>query len=477
MHIGKANELSRRAFLRRSKQLAVAGSASSFALGLAGIGEAAAFSAGNDYKALVCIFLYGGNDHNSTLMPFDSTNYDLYSAIRGGGAGQTAGGITLARASLAATALTPSGGQVLTNNLQYALAPQMTRLKALFDAGRMAPLLNVGPLVAPLTLAQYNSSNLVANPRPAKLFSHNDQQSTWQSSKPEGATDGWGGRMGDLAMSSNANALFTCISATGNAVFLSGQQALTYQVSSSGALAVNGIKNNLYGSSAGSAALRTLMTQTSNNVFEAEYNRIAKRSIDAEGVVTAALQPITLATSFRPATGRNGLAEQLQVVARLIAARQPLGARRQVFMVSMGGFDLHDNLISNQANLMGQLDFAMDAFYRATVELGVADKVTTFTASDFGRTLQSNGDGSDHGWGSHHFIMGGAVNGGRFYGVAPQISVTSPDQVGQGRLLPSISVDQYASTLATWFGVSASELPSVSPNIGRFSTSNLGFMA
>ena len=477
MHIGKANELSRRAFLRRSKQLAVAGSASSFALGLAGIGEAAAFSAGNDYKALVCIFLYGGNDHNSTLMPFDSTNYDLYSAIRGGGAGQTAGGITLARSSLAATALTPSGGQVLTNNLQYALAPQMTRLKALFDAGRMAPLLNVGPLVAPLTLAQYNSSNLVANPRPAKLFSHNDQQSTWQSSKPEGATDGWGGRMGDLAMSSNANALFTCISATGNAVFLSGQQALTYQVSSNGALAVNGIKNNLYGSSAGSAALRTLMTQTSNNVFEAEYNRVAKRSIDAEGVVTAALQPITLATSFRPATGRNGLAEQLQVVARLIAARQPLGARRQVFMVSMGGFDLHDNLISNQANLMGQLDFAMDAFYRATVELGVADKVTTFTASDFGRTLQSNGDGSDHGWGSHHFIMGGAVNGGRFYGVAPQISVTSPDQVGQGRLLPSISVDQYASTLATWFGVSASELPSVSPNIGRFSTSNLGFMA
>lgn len=477
MHIGKANELSRRAFLRRSKQLAVAGSASSFALGLAGIGEAAAFSAGNDYKALVCIFLYGGNDHNSTLMPFDSTNYDLYSAIRGGGAGQTAGGITLARSSLAATALTPSGGQVLTNNLQYALAPQMTRLKALFDAGRMAPLLNVGPLVAPLTLAQYNSSNLTANPRPAKLFSHNDQQSTWQSSKPEGATDGWGGRMGDLAMSSNANALFNCISATGNAVFLSGQQALTYQVSSSGALAVNGIKNNLYGSSAGSAALRTLMTQTSNNVFEAEYNRVAKRSIDAEGVVTAALQPITLATSFRPATGRNGLAEQLQVVARLIAARQPLGARRQVFMVSMGGFDLHDNLISNQANLMGQLDFAMDAFYRATVELGVADKVTTFTASDFGRTLQSNGDGSDHGWGSHHFIMGGAVNGGRFYGVAPQISVTSPDQVGQGRLLPSISVDQYASTLATWFGVSASELPSVSPNIGRFSTSNLGFMA
>ena len=477
MHISQLDNLSRRAFLRRTKQVAIAGTASSFAMGLAGIGEAAAFNAGNDYKALVCIFLYGGNDHNSTLIPFDSANYDLYSAIRGGGAGQTAGGITLARADLAATALTPVGGQTLTNNLQYALAPQMTRLKARFDEGRMAPLLNVGPLVAPLTLAQYQSSNLVANPRPAKLFSHNDQQSTWQSSKPEGATDGWGGRMGDLALSSNTNSLFTCISATGNAVFLSGQQALSYQVSSGGALAVNGIKNSLFGSSAGSTALRTLMTQSSNHVLEAEYNRVAKRSIDAESVVTAALQPITLATSFTPAAGRNTLADQLRIVARMIAARQPLGAKRQVFMVSMGGFDLHDNLIANQAGLMGQLDFAMDAFYRATVELGVADKVTTFTASDFGRTLQSNGDGSDHGWGSHHFILGGAVNGGRYYGVAPQISVRSTDQVGQGRLLPTISVDQYSSTLASWFGVSASELPGVAPNIARFSSSNLGFMA
>ena len=477
MHISQLDNLSRRAFLRRTKQVAIAGTASSFAMGLAGIGEAAAFNAGNDYKALVCIFLYGGNDHNSTLSPFDSANYDLYIAIRGGGAGQTAGGITLARADLAATALTPVGGQTLTNNLQYALAPQMTRLKARFDEGRMAPLLNVGPLVAPLTLAQYQSSNLVANPRPAKLFSHNDQQSTWQSSKPEGATDGWGGRMGDLALSSNTNSLFTCISATGNAVFLSGQQALSYQVSSGGALAVNGIKNSLFGSSAGSTALRTLMTQSSNHVLEAEYNRVAKRSIDAESVVTAALQPITLATSFTPAAGRNTLADQLRIVARMIAARQPLGAKRQVFMVSMGGFDLHDNLIANQAGLMGQLDFAMDAFYRATVELGVADKVTTFTASDFGRTLQSNGDGSDHGWGSHHFILGGAVNGGRYYGVAPQISVRSTDQVGQGRLLPTISVDQYSSTLASWFGVSASELPGVAPNIARFSSSNLGFMA
>jgi uncharacterized protein (DUF1501 family) len=477
MHIGQMGDLSRRAFLRRSSQLAVAGGASSWAMGLAGIGEAAAFSAGNDYKALVCIFLYGGNDHNSTLIPFDSTNYDLYSAIRGGGAGQSAGGITPARASLAGTALTPSGNQVLTNNLQYALSPEMTRLKARFDEGKMAPLLNVGPLIAPLTRAGYESSNQVANPRPAKLFSHNDQQSTWQSSKPEGATDGWGGRMGDLAMSSNINSLFTCISATGNAVMLAGQRALGYQVSTGGAIAVNGIKGSLFTSSTGAAALNTLLTQSSNHLLEAELTRVSKRAIDAESVITAALQPINLATSFKPATGKNNLADQLAIVAKLIAGRQPLGAKRQVFMVSMGGLDHHDGLVSKHGPAMEQLDFAMDAFYRATIEMGVADKVTTFTASDFGRTLASNGDGSDHGWGSHHFILGGAVKGGKYFGTAPQISVNSDDQVGQGRLLPSTSVDQYAATLANWFGVAPSELASIAPNIGRFGNANLGFMA
>jgi uncharacterized protein (DUF1501 family) len=470
-YISKMEELSRRAFLRRSKQVAMAGTAGSFAMGLAGIGEAAAFSAGNDYKALVCVFLYGGNDHNSTFIPVDDKNYDLYSAIRGGGPGRTAGGLVPSQASLQATKLNVLN-QTLTNNLEYALAPKLTRMKSLFAAGKMAPLLNVGPLVVPLTLAQYENN---ANPRPAKLFSHNDQQSTWQSSGPEGSSDGWGGRLGDLAMSNNRNSLFTCISASGNAVFLSGKDAIVYQVSTKGAPAVAGIKGPLFDSLAGSEALRTLMTQSSNNMYEAEYNRVARRSIDAENVVNPALQPISLRTSFNPPSGTNNLADQLQSVARLIAARDSLGVRRQVFMVSLSGFDTHDNLLQTHATLMDKLDFALDAFYKATEELGVADKVTTFTASDFGRTLQSNGDGSDHGWGSHHFIMGGAVNGGRYYGVAPQISLTSTDQVGRGRLLPTVSVDQYSATLASWFGVSTSELSSIAPKIGNF-TANLGFM-
>lgn len=476
MHISRIEDLSRRAFLTRSGQLGMAGSALPFAMNLAAIGEAAAFTA-TDYKALVCIFLYGGSDQANTLIPVDSANYDLYSTIRGGGAGQTAGGIALARSSLAATALTPSGGQILTDNMQLALAPEMTRLKARFDQGKMAIQLNVGPLIAPLTKAQYESSDRVANPIPPQLFSHNDQQSTWQSSAPEGAVIGWGGRMGDLALSGNTNALFTCISATGNAVFLSGQSALSYQIGTTGAVSVNGVKNPLYGARTSSDALRTLVTQSSNHILEGEYNRVTQRSIDSEAVFSAAINPITLTTSFRPATGSNSLADQLKIVARTIAARSALGTRRQVFFVSMGGFDLHDSLIASQSGLLAKLDFAMDAFYQATLELGVADKVTTFTASDFGRTLSSNGDGSDHGWGSHHFVMGGAVQGGKFYGTAPKISVTSNDQVGQGRLLPTTSVDQYGSTLALWFGAGASELTGLFPNIGRFGSANLGFMA
>ena len=472
MHIGKAEDISRRAFLRRSGQVAVMGGAASYALGLAGMGEAAAFSAGNDYKALVCVFLYGGNDHNSMLVPFDAANYSRYAAIRGG-VGEAGGGLTPARASLAATALAMPQGQVLTNDLTYALSPAMPRLKALYDAGAMAPVLNVGPLLAPMTRSQYDSQSV---PRPPKLFSHNDQQSTWQAYSPEGATIGAGGRIGDLALSSNGNALFTCMSATGNAVFLCGQRTLSYQISSGGAIAVNGVKNGVYGSRAAGDALRSLLTQPHAHMLAADHAAIAKRSIEAEAFVTAALAPVRLGTSFTPASGSNSLASQLQIVARVIAARATMGVRRQVFMVSLGGFDTHDNQVTSHARLMGQLDFALDAFYRATVEMGVADRVTTFTASDFSRTLASNGDGSDHGWGAHDLVVGGAVGGGRFYGVAPAISLNSADQVGSGRLLPTISVDQHMATMGKWFGVAPSEMTAIAPNIGRFASADLGFL-
>ena len=480
MHLLQPELHTRRAFLRRSTQLGLAGTALPFALNLAAMGEAAAFNA-TDYKALVCVFLYGGNDYANTVITYDDDSYNKYASIRGG-SGQSGGGIAIAKADLASTLLNPT--TALAAGRQYALHPAMTGLAGLFNAGKAAVQLNVGPLVVPLTRAQYSGSNRALYPLPPKLFSHNDQQSVWQSSSPEGSTVGWGGNLGDLALSSNGNSLFTCISVTGNAVFLSGDSALSYQVSTGGAIAINGVKSNVYGSSAVRGALTALIQQTSPQVLENEYNRVTTRAVTAESQITSGLAGVTLATAFPTS---NSLADQLKMVARLIGARSTLGSKRQVFMVSLGGFDLHDNLVAQQPNLMRRVSEAMTAFYDATVELGVADKVTAFTASDFGRTLSSNGDGSDHGWGSHHFMVGGAVKGRAFYGKAPPVSITNTadanDQwhVGQGRLLPSTSVDQYAAILAKWFGVSNTELAGVLPNLSHFGgadyPTDLGFMA
>ena len=485
MHLLKPELHSRRAFLRRSGQLALSGTALPFALNLAAMGEAAAFDA-TDYKALVCVFFYGGNDYANTVVTYDDPSYNAYSTIRGGGAGQTAGGIALAKGDLAATLLNPVSP--LAGGRQYALHPSMTGLAGLFNSGQAAVQLNVGPLVVPLTKTQYNSADRKTYPLPPKLFSHNDQQSIWQSSSPEGSTIGWGGNIGDLALASNSTSLFTCISVTGNAVFLSGDSALSYQVSTGGAVPINGVKNNVYNSSAVKTALSSLVQQSRSHTLENEYNKVTTRSIGAEAQVTTGLAGVTLATQF---TAGNSLADQLKIVARLIGARVALGSKRQVYMVSIGGFDLHDNLIAQHPGVLGKVSDAMTSFYNATVELGVANKVTAFTASDFGRTLASNGDGSDHGWGSHHLMVGGAVNGKALYGTAPPVSVGSTtaaaDQwhVGQGRLLPSTSVDQYAATLAKWFGVADSELAGILPNINHFGVAggrpdypvNMGFMA
>ena len=485
MHFIDPQAHSRRAFLRRTGQLALSGTALPFALNLAAMGEAAAFDA-SDYKALVCVFFYGGNDYANTVVTYDDPSYNAYSTIRGGGAGQTAGGIALAKSDLAATQLLPTAP--LAGGRQYALHPSMTGLSSLFNAGQAAVQLNVGPLVVPLTKAQYSSADRRTYPLPPKLFSHNDQQSIWQSSSPEGSTIGWGGNIGDLALAGNATSLFTCINVTGNAVFLSGDSALSYQLSSTGgAVPINATKSNVYNSSAVKTALSALVQQSRSHTLENEYNRVTTRAISAETQITSSLAGVTLATAFP--TG-NTLADQLKVVARVIGARSALGTKRQVFLVSIGGFDLHDNLISQHPGVLGKVSSAMTAFYNATVELGVASKVTAFTASDFGRTLASNGDGADHGWGSHHLMVGGAVKGKAFYGTPPPVSVgnttAANDQwhVGQGRLLPSTAVDQYAATLASWFGVADTELTGILPNLSRFGVAagrpdypvNLGFM-
>ena len=460
-HATDFSHSSRRAFLRRAGELSLAGVAAPWALNLAAVAEAAAATA-TDYKALVCVFLYGANDHGNTLVPYDAASHAAYAAIRQS--------IATPRASLAATALTPS--VALPGGRQMALAPELLPLKGLFDSGQLGVLLNVGTLIQPTTLAQYNARNV---PLPPKLFSHNDQQSVWQSSLPEGATSGWGGRIGDLFMAGNGNATFTCVNASGNAVYMSGRQAVQYQVSTSGSVALRGIQAPLFGSTACSEALRALTTAPRQHLMQAEHTRVMARAIDANAALSTALAGVpALSTAF---AADNPLALQLQMVARMISARSALGAQRQVFFVSLGGFDLHDFLPTQHPGLLTTVAGALKSFYDATVELGVAQQVTAFTASDFGRTLTSNGDGSDHGWGSHHFLLGGAVQGGRFHGQLPAVSVNGPDDVGQGRLLPTTAVDQLAATLATWMGVSDSNLALVAPNIGNYSVRNLGLLS
>ena len=451
---------SRRAFLQRASALSLAGSATPWALNLAAMGEAAAASA-TDYKALVCVFLYGGNDYGNTLIPYDNARYTAYQSMRPT--------LAYAQSALTPTLLTPS--VALPGGIQYAIAPELSPLLPIFNAGRMGVLLNVGTLVQPTTKAQYTANSV---PLPPKLFSHNDQQSVWQSSSPEGATSGWGGRMGDLFESGNGNATFTCVNVSSNAVFLSGKQAVQYQVSASGPVALTASKT-LFGSTACATELHRLITAQSTNLFENEYTKVMTRSLSAGGQLTTALAGgKTLATAFP--TG-NSLADQLKLVARMISTSNEVGAKRQVFFVSLGGFDNHDGLATIHPGLMTTVADALSAFYAATVELGVSSQVTTFTASDFGRTLTGN-DGSDHGWGSIHFMLGGAVNGGRYYGSAPVVANNGPDDVGQGRLLPSTSVDQYAATLGKWFGSSDADLLTVLPNLVNWSTSqrNLGFV-
>ena len=457
---------SRRAFLRRASTLSIAGAAAPWALNLSAMADASAATA-SDYKAVVCVFLNGGNDYANTLVPYDTDSHAQYLALRPG--------LAFERARLDATALRPL--EVPRDSAgfahQYALAPDLAPLLPLFDAGKLAVLLNIGTLVGPTTKQQYTSKTA---PLPPKLFSHNDQQSVWQSSMPEGAISGWGGRMGDLFESSNANATFTCINVSNNAVFLSGRSAVQYQVTPNGSVALAGLKNPLFGSSAASAALRTLMTQPRGHLLENEYNRIARRAIDANEVLAAALAAApALATPFPSA---NGLADQLKLVARMIACAPKLGVKRQVFMVSMGGFDNHDSLLTAHPQLMGRLAGALTAFHQATTELGVADQVSAFTASDFGRTMTGNGNGSDHGWGSMHFVLGGAVRGQRYYGTAPIVANNGPDDVGQGRLLPTTSVEQLAATLGGWFGLSDSELLDMLPNLARYDAGvrTLGFL-
>lgn len=457
------SDQSRRAFMQRASVLSMAGSAAPFVMNLAAIGEAAASTA-SDYKALVCVFLYGGNDYANTLVPYDANQYAVYKAQRSN--------LAFPQSVLAPTVLNPA--VALPSGAQYALAPGLAKLLPIFNAGKMAVMLNVGTLVQPTTKAQYTAKSVKL---PPKLLSHNDQQSYWQASGAEGAPSGWGGRIGDLFQSGNDTSALTCINVSGNAVFLTGRSAVQYSVAPTGPVALNA-RNSLQGSASAANLLQSLISGkvTGNHLFESAHGNVGARAIDLYNLVTSALANAPATSTVFPAAAdpSSSLGAQLKAVARQISVSQQMGLKRQVFFVSTGRFDNHDELDTLHPLLLTNLADALRAFYDTTVELGVANQVTTFTASDFGRALTANNDGSDHGWGSMHFVLGGAVKGGRYYGINPILANNGPDDIGQGRLIPTMAVDQYAATLASWFGVSASNLSTVVPNIGNYAGSALG---
>lgn len=468
----KHSNLTRRGLLKSTAALALQRVSIPMATSLGLMADAAAQSA-NDYKALVCIFLYGANDHYNTVIPYDVATHTNYYNIRKGTptAGTVYDGIAIGRNALSATALSTA----LSDGRLMALNPEMSPLKTLFENKRASILMNVGPLVVPTSRIQYDNKSV---PLPPKLFSHNDQQAYWQSSfQTEGGAKGWGGRAADLLLSNNSKSTLTCISINGNALFLSGQNAISYQMSSTGATTINAIKGkSLFGSANCAAALQTLITQQSSLPMASDYTTVTKRALDTYDGIVAAIGATASASmnALFPSSATNTLSAQLKMVARMIEQQATFGMKRQVFMVGMGGFDLHDFLATQHPPLLQKLSNAMKEFDDAMTSLGKGSQVTAFTASDFGRTLSSNGDGSDHGWGSHHFVMGGAVDGGKFLGTAPEIGLTHNQQVGSGRLLPSTAVDQLGAELAAWFGVSATDVKTVLPNAKNFDLYKLG---
>jgi uncharacterized protein (DUF1501 family) len=496
----------------------LAGAGAPLAINLLAAGNAAA-QAATDYKALVCIFLFGGNDAYNMVLPTDTASWAVYGSTRNQAPDSIAllapGTVAQASAAIASPArlggvlpITPLNAQ----GRSFALHPLMGSLQTMFNTDRrLAVVANIGPLIRPTTKAQYGQ---VGHPKPASLFSHNDQQNTWQSLGPEGTTRGWGGRMGDLVAAQNSRAVFTSVSASGNAVWLAGQTVQQYQLGTGGAIRLGADANGrVYGSTDVAAALERVVSRSrGSHVFQTDLATVSARSISAETTLRTALRTAGAAPFGTPpasgtynanndellrydnpvtgARAANGLAQQLQVVARMIDAgiSGVTGARRQVFFVSMGGFDTHDLQNRSQADLMARLSQAMRYFDNTLGALGARNNVTTFTASDFGRTFTSNGDGTDHGWGSHHFVMGGAVRGGDLYGRFPTLATKnsnnnnfdgSPDQLGNGALLPTTSVDQLGATLGRWFGLNDTQLADIFPNLANFDPGarNLGFMS
>lgn len=434
------------------------------------------------YKALVCVFLAGGNDANNWIVPTDTATYNEYAGLRGI--------LTLPHSSLLSLNSTGSTAYVDGDGHTYGFHPACPELQTLFSEDKLAVLFNVGTLVRPTTREQYMSG--LQYYRPPQLFSHSDQVTQWQTSIPDQPpTTGWGGRCADLldAAANPTGKVSMSISLNGANTFEIGNLVSQYHVSQTGAVTLSGL------STAASRRIQNILGLTHTNLQRTAYASVMKNAID-----TGALLNTSIAGTAEVAQGgtwvwntpfpTGGLGSQMKMIARLIAARGPSGfdMHRQIFFCSVGGYDTHTNQITfnndgttnpitgTHANLLGEVSDCVYAFQRAMEQLGVSNNVTTFTASDFARTFPTNSQGSDHGWGAHHIMVGGAVKGGQTYGHLPIFALNGPQDTGLGRWLPTTAVDQHAATLAKWFGVDDNGLATIFPNLSRFPSSNLGYM-
>jgi len=499
---------SRRNFLQHASAFSALGAAAPLGINLSLMNSAVAQTT-SDYKALVCVFLLGGSDTANVVLPTDSDSWGRYIAAR------NVGSAPIALAPVGASASGPLGslsalGGVLpirpktaqafpagtrgTGARSFALHPSLSRMQGLFNSGQLAVVPNVGSLTSPTTKAQYTSRLWKV---PKALFSHSDQQNQWQTGVPENAPYGWAGLMGDLFASGNSTPGFTSIATATASILVSGRTVNRYQVGydyarKTAAAPINYTTRFPFLFQNSVASVVPVVTRGgSNSLIAKDYASIVARSMQTEQVVNSALSGSTVTPPgnfTNPIDGRqssNLIATQLHAVAQFIQARSQFGIKRQVFYVGIFGFDTHSNQLAVQTGLMAQLDHALGYFYD-TLKQGLGtdmtNNVTTFTMSDFGRTLATNGDGTDHGWGSHQFVMGGAVKGGDFYNQFPTIGIDlagfdNPDAISGGVLIPTVAVSQYAATLGAWFGVAPGDLKNIFPTLGNFGQTNLGFMA
>lgn len=434
------------------------------------------------YKAIVCLFLAGGNDANNWIVPTDAETYNAYATARGG---------LLQIPSASLLPLNAGGSPVVdADGHTFGLHPSGVGLQTLFAEGKAAAILNIGSLVRPTTKTQYNSN--ASFYRPPQLFSHSDQVTQWQTSIPDQPpATGWCGRVADIinGVANPAGNLSMSISLAGANTLQIGNLVAQYQVATTGAETLTG--SLMTGENARVGAMRSLMALSNSNLQRQAYAEVLDRAIATGDLLNTSISATSDAAYWTTLFPTTSIGSQMRMIARLIEARGPtkFNMNRQIFFCQIGGFDTHtaqvrsntgtDNVLATTGahySLLQQVNDAAFAFQRAMEQLGISNDVTTFTASDFSRTFPNNSQGSDHGWGSHHFVIGGAVEGGKFYGKLPALSINGPDDTGTGRWIPTLSVDQHAATLARWFGVDSSMMSTLLPNLSRFPSSDLGFM-